>query len=155
MSVFLIRHAEKPLVGSHLSKDGVIRAKELHKYLEHVNFLPDIIVAMKQHKDHSNRPYETVMYLAEKIGVDIFNEYERDQIDELIKLISSYEDIDILISWEHHRLVDIIERLTNIRIEWKSDDYTSCYLIKNKCLSKLRAFDIIDHNVDYTNATYE
>jgi hypothetical protein len=155
MSIILIRHGEKPEDSKniHLSEDGVIRAKELHNYFKHVNRIPNMIIAMKQHKDHSVRPYETIMHLARKIGIDIINYYERDQIDELILLLSNHKDKDILVSWEHHRLVDIIEKLVDIRIEWGSEDYTSVYIIKDKNLSKIREFDVIKHVVDYTNAT--
>lgn len=160
MSIIIIRHAEKPSVGSDLSKDGITRAKELHNYLLKAELLKDnmkldLIIAMKQHKDHSNRPYQTVMYLAEHLGLKIHNDYERDEIDKLIKFLSEHKEKNIVICWEHNRIVDIIRNLTDITIEWKGSDYSSVYIIKDKSISKLRQFEIVEHTIDYSNAVLQ
>ena len=132
--ITVIRHAEKPKNGPHLSNEGVHHAKKLPEYFKKNHFKFRVIIAMKQHADNSNRPFETVEYVAKEQELKIINKYERDDIKNLVIDLKEmcnhqYFGDDILICWEHNRIVDIIRELTGITIVWQDDDYSSVYHI--------------------------
>ncbi len=136
MSIVFIRHGEKPkdTDNIHLSKDGQYRAKNLTKLLKIIP-IPNIIIAMKQETNNkSNRPYETVKYLASELGLPVWTEYTRDQTEKLIDFVNKNNNKNILICWEHNVLADIIQKITNVDINWHSDDYDSLYIYQNKIL---------------------
>ena len=138
-NITFIRHAEKndndPI---HLSESGIIRANEL------VNFfiekkrdipLPTKIIAMKQkNKKSSNRPYETIYPLAQKLNLEINTDLKKKEIKKIVDYIIENENENILVCWEHEYLVEIIKQLTRIHLKWKSDDYSSVYVWDDKQL---------------------
>jgi len=133
MSVIFLRHGEKPKKGVDLSKEGYERAYQLPKFFKDSNLPhPDLILAMKQASDHSsNRPYETVKYLASSLSLVINIEYTRDEIHKVIDYIKEHRNKNILIVWEHLVLTKIINKITGVDIKWHDDDYESVYIWLN------------------------
>jgi len=135
MSIIFIRHGEKPKshADPHLSKLGVERAKRLSQILQNPYISrPDEIIAMKPLGDHSNRPFETVEYLAKELGLEIMIKYTRDQIHKLVESLDT--DKNILICWEHTILSEIIQKISGVDINWHEDDYDSVYIWKDNKL---------------------
>lgn len=104
---------------------------------------------MKQnHKDSSNRPYQTLLPLSKELNIPIYNEIKRDSINDLIKFIfnklENTENNNILICWEHTVIADIIKEILkrqgikHIELLWgknpeskkeDDDDYSSMWVL--------------------------
>jgi hypothetical protein len=110
--VIIIRHAEKPPVGHHLSPQGRRRAAALVPYFletpEVTRFkTPVAVYAQKSTPEHlSHRPVETVKGLAMALGLELIQvprgEYARMVAE--INAKAEYEGKMVLICWEHHAM---------------------------------------------------
>ncbi|KAL6230871.1 hypothetical protein BDW75DRAFT_248375 [Aspergillus navahoensis] len=96
-TVYLIRHGEKPDDGSTgLSTQGEDRAQCLRQVFD----------------GKRNRPYLTVLPLAEDLGLDVDISCDRDDPKCVKDAVDNYDgDGNILICWEHDALTDIAEEL--------------------------------------------
>ena len=108
--IFIIRHAEKPPVGSDLSPQGAQRAAGMPAFFENTPQLkqfgtPVAIYAMEaKSTDSSNRPVETVTPLANALGVPINSSFTKLQIAPMVSQIMNnrlYNNKTVLICWEH------------------------------------------------------
>jgi hypothetical protein len=108
--VVMIRHAEKPLEGNHLSLQGRERAAALVPYFletpEIVAFKrPVAIYAQAPKKDTSSvRSIETVKPLADALKLPIKETYIRDDFRKMVAEIQASHEYDgqtVLICWEH------------------------------------------------------
>src|SRR2546423_1477606 len=108
--VILIRHAEKPPEGNHLSLQGRERAAALVPYvLETPELLtfktPVAIYAQAPKKDTSSvRSIETVKPLADALKLPIKETYIRDDFRKMVAEVLAgreYEGHTVLICWEH------------------------------------------------------
>jgi len=118
-TVLLIRHAEKPPVGSHLSWLGVERAKRLPQLFggpdaapPHNLPRPAFLFAAHVGK-RSNRPVETLVPLSETLQVPInsdFGDYDSKRLARLL-LGGEYAGAVVLVSWRHDRLPDLARAL--------------------------------------------
>jgi hypothetical protein len=115
--VILIRHAEKPPQGHHLSTKGRERAAALVPYFletpEVTRFkTPVAIYAQKSTKEHpSLRPVETVEGLARALGLELIL-YPREDFARLVEEINTrpaYDGKMVLICWEHHDLHNVVK----------------------------------------------
>ncbi|CAI6097432.1 unnamed protein product [Clonostachys chloroleuca] len=114
-TVYLIRHGEKPKDGSNgLSIEGVERSQCLRTVFGNAtDYNIDYILA-QQYKPSGKRkrPYDTVLPLAEDLGLTIDTHCDRDKPKCVAKAIKKYKgDGNILISWEHKKLTDVIKAL--------------------------------------------
>ncbi len=118
--VCIIRHAEKPLEGNHLSLAGRERAAALVPlFLESPELLefrlPVAIYAQSQKKETSSlRAIETVKPLAESLKLTINEKFNRDQFREMVADVlhnSAYKDRMVLICWEHKIIPEIVKAL--------------------------------------------
>lgn len=152
-----IRHGEKKK-GIHLSHKGVIRSQELvyfftNQYNININ-IPDIIISMKQHLNNSNRAFETVKPLADALGINIIHEFYKKDIKGLHHFIQNNLNKNILVCWEHKKIIDIVEKITNIKsLFWGKKQYTPIWIINNseKIFKIFNQFKITkDNQIDYT-----
>jgi broad specificity phosphatase PhoE len=108
--VLIIRHAEKPDNGPHLSPIGQQRAQALVGFftsnpsvLEHGT--PVAIYAAKPEKhDGSLRPMETIAPLAQELGLEVNSDFSKDEFKDLANEIldsAAFEGKTVLISWVH------------------------------------------------------
>ena len=128
--IILIRHSEKDH-GIHLSEDGYKRSLKienilLNKYIH----IPDILIAMKQHNKHTSvRPIETIEPIANKLGLTINSHFEKNELNKLMDFTIQNIDKNILICWEHSVLMTFLEKLTSVKLEWLSDDYSTVIVV--------------------------
>ena len=130
--IMFIRHAEKPGVPPGADDDGVElngiidnesltvrgwqRAGALAKFFSaQPELRPDVIFAsMVTEGSKSKRPQETVTPLAELLGYTKGNglvyKHAKDDIDALMADVTD-RDGKVLVSWEHHRIPDLVEKL--------------------------------------------
>jgi broad specificity phosphatase PhoE len=170
--IIFIRHGEKtkddPI---NLSNSGKLRANELVSYFQNSSIVnkPDIIIAMKQnHIDSSNRPYETIKPLSDAYNITLINPYNRDQVDELVTMIISLDNKNVLICWEHSVIAEITEKLIkkkfnykHLKLTWSDspesgieddNDYSSMWIIQNNMFEVYKQFDIYSNfMISYSN----
>jgi hypothetical protein len=108
--VIIIRHAEKPPVGSDLTLRGEERAAALVPYFLRTEELlkfntPVAIYAQKPSSaTSSRRAIETVKPLADALRLKVNNSYYRDDYKKMVNEIMQspeYEGRTVLICWEH------------------------------------------------------
>jgi broad specificity phosphatase PhoE len=120
--IVLLRHAEKPADEEHneLNTRGWKRAHALVDFfLKRKEFRrhgpPVAIYAMGQHKKGSSvRAIQTVTPLAEELGLEINDEYTRDDYEELAEDILSKRKYDgklVIICWQRDTLPEFAEEL--------------------------------------------
>lgn len=118
-TVLLIRHAEKPPVGSHLSWLGVERAERLPQLFNgpeaappHNLPRPAFLFAAHAGK-RSNRPVETLIPLSKALHVPIntdFGDFDSKRLARLL-LRGEYAGAVVLVSWRHDRLPELATAL--------------------------------------------
>src|SRR5215207_9743486 len=100
-TVFIIRHAEKPPEGPHLSDTGYERARALVRLFGNCFCKPDALFAAAN-KPKSSRPVETLEPLAAALGLTIkaeFGTMEVDRLAEHLRSPSAPAGRIVLISW--------------------------------------------------------
>ncbi|KAE8143570.1 hypothetical protein BDV38DRAFT_231666 [Aspergillus pseudotamarii] len=114
-TVYLIRHGEKPDDGGNgLSAQGVQRAQCLRSVFgKDSKYNIGYIMAQTPKKSGKRvRPYETVLPLAEDLGLTVDTSCDRDDPKCVKKAIENYKgDGNILICWQHEALTDIVKKL--------------------------------------------
>lgn len=116
-TILLIRHAEKPPVGSHLSMLGVERAKALPQLFGGEGAAPPhnlprpTFLFAAQAKRKSNRPVETLVPLSEALHVPIDSRFMDDNPKGLAKLLlgGKFAGAVVLVSWRHENLPVLAE----------------------------------------------
>lgn len=107
--ILIVRHGEKPgdpndsHDGSDLSSRGYQRAGALAPYIADQYGPPDFLFATQASK-HSNRPVETLVPLATRLGLDIHSSYGDGEYGKLADHLLSdpkYAGKTILICWHH------------------------------------------------------
>ncbi len=102
-AVFIIRHAEKPSEGAHLSDTGYKRAAALVDLFGGCFCKPDALFAAAN-KPKSFRPVETLEPLAAALGLRINAEFKTMEVDRLAEYLRSAgapAGRIVLISWRH------------------------------------------------------
>lgn len=141
--IIIIRHAEKPPEGNHLSLQGRERAAALVPYfLETPELLefktPVAIYAQAAKKEASSvRSIETVKPLADALKVPINDHYLRDDYQKMLADVMArkeYEGHTVLICWEHKVILDIAKELgiENVPAKWPVTTYDRTWLITFK-----------------------
>ena len=114
--VLMIRHAEKPDSGDHLSPQGYQRAQAYVHYFESAPAVtrygtPVAIYAMGQASANTSlRAIETVTPLANALGLTLHEAYTKKEVEGLVNEIMStpaYDGKMVLICWEHKVLSEI------------------------------------------------
>jgi hypothetical protein len=115
-TVLIIRHAEKPPMGSGLSAEGKARAEAYVKYFQKLRqgaerLTPDYIVAADD-SEHSQRSRLTVEPLAKSLGLKPDIRFQAKRPQELVESIrSSQHGKVILVCWHHHEIPELLARL--------------------------------------------
>ncbi|PTU21625.1 hypothetical protein P175DRAFT_0476970 [Aspergillus ochraceoroseus IBT 24754] len=125
-TVYLIRHGEKPSDGGKgLSALGEERAQCLRTVFGAASdYNIGYIMAETPKKSGKRaRPYDTVLPLADDLGLTIDTSCDRDDADCVKDVVDSYSGSgNILICWEHSELTDIVEALGDSNAPTYPDD---------------------------------
>lgn len=121
MTIFVIRHAERPHHGNGLTSEGAARAQAYVKYFQEQskydsqpirwNFL-----FASAESDKSNRPFLTLQPLAEAIHLDINDEFKNKDFYDLVAELRKndghkFDNANILICWHHGEILDLASAL--------------------------------------------
>jgi broad specificity phosphatase PhoE len=110
--IVIVRHAEKPKsLKPHLAVRGEMRAIGLAKLLPKI-VKPDFVFASTSTKN-SERPYETVRPMADKLGLDVNTMYADKETEKFVKELRKpkFKDKTILICWHHGQMPKLIREL--------------------------------------------
>ncbi|KAJ5825270.1 hypothetical protein N7474_002408 [Penicillium riverlandense] len=113
-TVYLIRHGEKPSSGDGLNSQGEERAQCLvNVFSTSSSYNIGHIMAQTPQSDGSQqRPYDTVLPLAQSLGLTVDTSCQRDDSDCVQSVVDGYTGAgNILICWEHDALTDIVSAL--------------------------------------------
>lgn len=136
--ILIIRHGEKlgavdvdaPDDGIGLSTRGYERAAALSVYIPSTFGKPDFIFAAARSK-HSSRPIETIMPLANMIGVTP-NEAYADADYTLVATElkdAKYAGKLVLICWHHGKILALAQALGGNPPHWPSDVFDRVWMI--------------------------
>ena len=133
-TAILIRHGEKPKDGDDLSPRGEQRAKCLADHFAHRG-----LTGLFAYTDHpSKRSVETLMPLSNSLSLPIDTDFGRDDVDGLVKHLSSLpEEAVVLICWEHKVLTTIAKALgVKNAPEYPSSEYDWQWTVVNGTLTQ-------------------
>ena len=111
--MFIIRHAEKPSEGPHLSNLGRERAQALVGLFGDCFCKPDALIAAAN-QPKSSRPVETLEPLSAALGLPINAEFGTVDVDRLAEsLRGGGEPVGqvVLISWRHDAIPLLVRAL--------------------------------------------
>ena len=115
-TIFVIRHAEKPEIGSGLSAEGQARAQAYVRYFQSLRpdshpLHLDYLVAADD-SEHSQRSRLTLEPLAQAIGLKPDLRFQSKQPEQLAQeLQSRSHGENILICWHHREIPALLEAL--------------------------------------------
>lgn len=158
-TVLIIRHAEKPKSGNHLSPIGREHARVLVNYFGSSPEvpIPDVIIAMAPgSEDESMRPIETVTPLAEKLNLKIRAKYSRNEIKHLVKKVlnsKKYDGKTVLICWEHKIIPKMIHHfgVDPKPKKWPGTDFSSVYRLDFKKDATVKSFRHFTQNISFAS----
>ena len=117
LTIFIVRHAEKPTVGGDLAPEGVSRAQEYVQYFQKQvkydgkpiqwNFL-----FASAESVNSDRPFLTLQPLSEAIHVDIDSDFKDKHFDDVAKELrrnkgNKFDNANVLICWHHGEILQL------------------------------------------------
>ena len=112
-TVLIIRHAEKPESGKHLSPAGVRRAQAYVGFFKsftlnsHLVKVDHLFAAKKS--TNSDRPSETLLPLSNALHLKIHSTFDLSESQELAdKVRRSYSGETVLICWHHGAIPDLL-----------------------------------------------
>lgn len=144
--IYMIRHGEK-IDDKHigLSKYGINRSNKIRDKFSKSKYKIRYLYAQEYNEDTKKRirPYLTLEPLSKKINKNIDVTCDRDDIDCIKrKILKSYKNGNILLSWEHDKLQKIAEKLIselniknqNLKQKLKKSNkgYDFLWIIENK-----------------------
>ncbi len=138
--VILIRHAEEPSYGMHLSPKGKQRAQALVGFLKNdprVNHqgVPIAMYAAKQKgEDGSVRSYETIEPSSKAFKVAINDGYKKGDVEDLVYEIMHarrYNGGTVVICWKHSAIPDLVTEFgwEDGPEEWKEAVYDRAWVL--------------------------
>ena len=111
-TIFIIRHAEKPPDGPHLSERGYERAQALADLFGSCFARPDALFAAAT-SPKSARPVETLEPLAARLGLTIEAGFGTEEVDRLARHVRDAPGAGriALISWRHDAMAPLARAL--------------------------------------------
>lgn len=116
-TVLLVRHAEKPKEGEHLSSQGQRRAEAYVDYFKSLSIdgrrvKIDYLFAAGE-SAHSNRSVETLTPLSQALGLKIHDQYENERYGKLADRLENeaYDGKTVLICWHHGKTDEFLDEL--------------------------------------------
>ena len=116
LTILIIRHAEKPAVGSGLSAEGEARAKAYAGYFQTYRvdgqlLRLDYLIAADD-SEHSQRSRLTLEPLGHAIGLKPDLRFQARKPADLVQELRSHpHGHAILICWHHHEIPELLEQL--------------------------------------------
>jgi hypothetical protein len=131
--VVIIRHAEKPDKGDHLSCKGFNRSLALPGVLYAKYKVPGniFVPSMGNSKSASHlRMLETIIPFAVKYNISINSKYDVDDVKEMAAAILKTNGYALVV-WEHNKIDNLVKALgADVKgMKWNNDDFDSIWII--------------------------
>lgn len=121
LTIFIVRHAQKPTQGAGLAREGVDRARAYVKYFqEQVKYDGQPIrwtfLFSSAESPESNRPFLTLQPLAQAINLKISHQFKNKHFNDLVEELRAnqghqFDNANVLICWHHGEIVDLASAL--------------------------------------------
>jgi len=133
VTVYLIRHGEKPDKGDNLSCQGENRALQLPSVIKKKIGLPDFtfIPSVGNGKSTSqSRMFQTITPTAVKYNLKLNSSYPETDSVQVAADIKSRKG-KVLLVWEHGNIAPIVRALgvKNFDKKWHGDDFDSIWIV--------------------------
>jgi hypothetical protein len=132
LRVVIIRHAEKPPHGAHLSCRGKDRAEQLAQMLGQRFGRPDAIYVPRVGPGNSSkhaRMLETITPFAIQQNLPINSEFAETDVSSVAKQVLGLHGT-VLMVWEHSEIAPLAQALGIARPpKWPGDDFDSIWTI--------------------------
>lgn len=116
--IVILRHAEKPETGDHLSPKGYARAQALVGFWRAhpiVHAFGDPVAFYASYSpDKSLRSIETLAPSSNFYGAPLFTHYPKDQTDALVREILNrpeFQGRTVVVAWQHTNIIPLLQRL--------------------------------------------
>jgi hypothetical protein len=117
LTLFLVRHAEKPDTGDQLNAEGVARAQKYVQYFQNqVRYDGQPIqwnyLFASAESEKSDRPILTIQPLSEAIHLQIDSSFKNKHFEDLVKELQKdkdhkFDNANVLICWHHGEILDL------------------------------------------------
>ena len=121
LTIFLVRHAEKPDKGSELAPESFARTQKYVQYFQNqVKYDGQPIrwnyLFASAESDKSDRPFLTIQPLSQTINIKIDSDFKNKHFKDLIKELkknkgTKFDNANVLICWHHGEILDLASAL--------------------------------------------
>jgi hypothetical protein len=121
LTVFLVRHAEKPDTGDQLAAEGSARAQKYIQYFQNQTKYDGRPISWNYlfastESTKSDRPILTIQPLSEAIHVQIDSRFENKHFTDLVKELkknkgNKFDNANVLICWHHGEILNLASAL--------------------------------------------
>lgn len=152
-TLYLIRHAEKPELGTALSTLGTRRSQCLISVFTKQFKPPKRIISQPATENiKSTRPFDTVVPLAHYFNLEIEQSCGRDNI-ECIRKTVMVGGGPILISWEHKRLAKILQIFVGGNQNYPKNSFNIVWTVDTEAGTFLENIQEACENIQIQNPT--
>jgi len=135
LTIFIMRHGEKPKDGDNLSCQGLNRALALPNILANQIGTPDFIyvpeLKMAESTRHA-RMFQTITPFAIKYNLNINSQFKTDEFSKIRKNIFE-KNGKVLLVWSHSEIKKLTKALGVKKVpDWEDDDFNSLWMIDYK-----------------------
>ncbi len=135
LTIFIMRHGEKPKDGDNLSCQGLNRALALPSILANQIGTPDFIYvpALKSADTTRHaRMFQTITPFAIKYNLAINSQFKADEFSKIKKAIFNHQG-KVLLVWSHSEIKKLTKTLGVKKApDWEDDDFNSLWKIDYK-----------------------
>lgn len=133
--VIIIRHAEKPAEGNELNEQGWQRAHALPAFFAKFERPVALFAGAPNKPGGSIRSIQTLMPLAEQLGMSIHTEIKKLEISTLVNVVLSTKEFDgrtVVICWEHSVIPAMVKLFgaTTAPDFWADEVYDRAWILK-------------------------
>jgi len=135
LTIFIMRHSEKPLEGDNLSCQGLNRALALPKKLFNEIGTPDVIyvpaLKLATSTRHA-RMFQTITPFAIKYNLAINSQFKADDFSNLKTAIFK-QNGKVLLVWSHSEIKKLAKSFGVKKApNWQDDDFNSLWIVDYK-----------------------
>jgi hypothetical protein len=139
--IVIIRHGEKPAVGSELNTQGWQRANALPQFFENNKIINQFGKPIALYAGAPNKPggairsIQTITPYANQLGMKIHTEIKKDEINALVNVVmntAAYEGHTVIICWEHSVIPEMAQMFgaTSAPNTWDDNVFDRAWVLR-------------------------
>lgn len=138
-SIVFIRHAEKEEGGSHLSPEGVYRARLIRDIFENGDLKHSIAkpTSLIANYIRSKASFETLLPLSRSLNIPIDATHSRRDVSEAANAVYNswhFTGGSVIVAWDHKNIYDLVTRLGGRElpisvVDWPPHEYDTAIIM--------------------------